>query len=533
MLTKTLVRNLFLYVFTLLISLSVGCKKSKVAPVVQASRADLTRDSIFLYAKEIYLWNQGLPTYEAFNPRKYTSNSSDLLNYESELFDITQLPKNPSTGKSYEYYASDPTYPKYSFIEDKTTANPQASAPNVKSSVNLEGDGHDIGIYSVSGVGTSSNYKLYIKAVSQNSPADKAGLTRAAYITKINNKSIGSNFDNEFNTINDAIFGDPASVYLEGYKIDGTAFSVTLNKTIYKSSPIYKTNILTAGSKKIGYLAFAHFSSKANAEAALDAVFADFSAKGVTDLVIDLRYNGGGYVSTAEHLTNLIAPSSATGTMFAEYYNSNLQNRRSSDQSILMHQPLLDENNRVQYENGKMVTYADINFSVAGNTTSFAKAGNLNNVTNVVFIVSGSTASSSELVINNLKPKMNVKLVGKQTYGKPVGFFPVVVENRYNVYLASFETKNSLGVGGYYNGLTPDVDGGTDYADYDFGNPNDGYLAKALNILAPGVTITNVSSKNAIMSVSSKASGTSKTLIGSLGGDDSFKGMIENRHKLK
>lgn len=530
MLTKKLLLNAFLYSFAALTLFSAGCKKSK--PVVQTNRADLSRDSIFLYAKEIYLWNQSLPTYETFNPRKYTSQSTDLLNYEAELFDITQIPKNPSTGQSYEYYAADPTHNKFSFIEDKTTTNPQASAPNVKSEVNLEGDGNDTGIYSVSAVGTSSNYKLYIKAVSQNSPADKAGLTRGAYITEINGVSIGSNFNNELNTINTAIFDDPASVNLKGFKTNGTAFSVALNKTVYKSSPIYKTNILTAGTKKIGYLAFARFSSKANAEAALDAAFADFSTNGVTDLVIDLRYNGGGYVSTAEHLINLIAPSSATGTMFAEYYNSNLQNRSRTDPSILMNQPLLDENDHVQYQNGKMVTYADIDYTVAGNTTLFAKVGSLNNVTNVVFIVSESTASSSELVINSLKPKMNVKLVGKQTYGKPVGFFPVVIENKYNVYLASFETKNSLGQGGYYAGFTPDVDGGTDYADYDFGNPNDGYLAKALNILAPGVTVSKVGSKNTIMSVSGD-SNTVKNVLGNLKGEDNFKGMIENRHKLK
>ncbi|MNR19988.1 Peptidase family S41 [compost metagenome] len=106
--------------------------------------------------------------------------------------------------------------------------------------------------------------------------------------------------------------------------------------------------MLTAGSKKIGYLAYARFGAlstpptltTAAGDVELDAAFTQFANAGVTDLIIDFRYNGGGYVYAAEHLTNLIAPSSVRGTMFTEYYNSTMQ---SGNAKILSNQPLLDK----------------------------------------------------------------------------------------------------------------------------------------------------------------------------------------------
>lgn len=540
-------------VFTLLLlSLAFNaCKKNKVAPpddgkspvedsrltqTPTTNRRELTNDSLFLYAKEIYFWNESLPTYDAFNPRKYTSSGSDLANYNSNLFNIVKSSNSPD-------YVSTSSSPKYSRIEVVANKNPQAGIvlPDALASVDLEGNGNDLGIYGVSAVsGDNTTYKLYILAVSQNSPADKASLTRGSYITRINGTSLGSvaNFNAEQNVYFPLIYGNSSSLALEGVRTDGSSFSVTLNKTIYKSSPVYKTNVLTAGNKKIGYLAYARFSSAANSDAALQAAFDNFVAKGVTDLVIDLRYNGGGYVNTAEEMVNYIAPSSAKGTMYVEYYNKTLQNRKISDRSILSNQPLLDENNKIRYTTGtnpRMLTYADLDYSVAGNTRSFSKLGGLTGIQNVVFIVTGNTASASELVINSLKPKMNVKLVGKTTYGKPIGFFPVRLENKYDVLYSLFETRNALGEGQYYTGFVPDVDGGIDFGNYDFGNPLDGYLAKAVAILAPNVSVSAISSINRVMSESAGQGNpvNNKVLGAETDNTKEFVGMIETRHTIK
>src|SRR4051812_7455491 len=73
-----------------------SCKKdspSTPTPIdtANSTRADLTRDSIFYYAKQVYLWNDAIPSYEVFNPRQYTKGSSDIINYNNELFAISQL----------------------------------------------------------------------------------------------------------------------------------------------------------------------------------------------------------------------------------------------------------------------------------------------------------------------------------------------------------------------------------------------------------------------------------------------------------
>ena len=122
---------------------------------------------------------------------------------------------------------------------------------------------------------------------------------------------------------------------------------------------------------------------------------------------------------------------------------------------------------------------------------------------------------------------MNVKLVGETSYGKPVGFFPITLENKYEVYFSMFETKNSKGEGGYYNGMVPDISAG-EFADevmYDFGNANDNCTAKAINLLAPGVTVTGLAKTAATRE---RSASVSLQAIGDRANNE-FVGMIENR----
>ncbi|MFN0256571.1 S41 family peptidase [Pedobacter ureilyticus] len=519
-----------------------ACKKSKVEPTPTppvvtppttgtATRQQLSLDSIFLYAKEIYYWNDKLPTYEAFNPRQYSSLSTDLLNYEKELFEISKY-SNPGE------YKSTSTAPKFSYIFDKSNKNPTASI-NAISSVDLEGNGNDLGMrFAIFTYSNDPGYLFYVGAVYQNSPAEKAGVTRGDLIKKINGVSFGANYNSEYNALNTALGSN--SMTVEVVKANGATATYNITKSVFKSSPIYKSKIFSSGAKKIGYLAYARFSSAANSETELTNIFNDFATNGVTDLIIDLRYNGGGYVSTAEHLINLIAPSTATGVMFTEYFNATMQ---AGNAKILANQPLLDAAGKIRYgSNGAMLTYANVNYTTSGNTSSFAKKGSLSNVKDIVFLVSGSTASASELVINSLKPHMTVSLVGRTTYGKPIGFFPITIENKYDVYLSLFETKNSLGQGGYYDGMTPtvttselitDANNGIYNAMYDFGDPRDGYTKAALNILAQGVTFTNGVSASRSVNASGKTIMASENVASLELVDRQFKGMVENRFKLK
>jgi C-terminal processing protease CtpA/Prc len=520
-----------------------ACKESKVVvdppaptpPTPSGARAELTKDSIFLYAQQVYLWNDALPSYATFNPRSYTG-STDLNAYNAELFAISQLKINPATSKPYEFRASAPTAPKYSYISDKTTQNPTAVVYTERSAVDTEGNGNDLGV-KLGAYGTSATdanaFALFVLAVYQNSPADKANMIRSDRITKINGRTIGANYSADASFINTAFAG--TNISLEGVKyvngVAGATFSVNLTKAAYKSSPIYSTKVFTAGAKKIGYLSYARFSNMANSKADFDAAFNTFSTAGVTDLIIDLRYNGGGYVTTAEYLINHIAPSTANGkVMFSEYYNATMQ---ANQATILANQPLLDDNGKVQYQsNGKMVTYANVDYSVAKNTEKFEKTGPLTGVTNVVFIVSGSTASASELVINALKPYMNVKIVGETTYGKPVGFFPITLENRYDVFMSMFTTKNANGEGDYFAGLTPNVVDDFDDPLHNFGDAKENYIALSLNLLAPNVIVTAKSSITMSIGGSSVPVKNLKPMVPIVDGNE-FVGMIETKHKLK
>jgi carboxyl-terminal processing protease len=118
-------------------------------------------------------------------------------------------------------------------------------------------------------------------------------------------------------------------------------------------------------------------------------------------------------------------------------------------------------------------------------TTNFTKLGALN-LNRIFFIVSNSTASASELLINNLRPYMDVKLVGpSNTYGKPVGFFPIPVGDWY-IFPVSFRSTNKNGEGNYFNGLAVSKQV-ADGLDKDWGDVNESALSSVLGYINTGV----------------------------------------------
>ncbi len=128
---------------------------------------------------------------------------------------------------------------------------------------------------------------------------------------------------------------------------------------------------------------------------------------------------------------------------------------------------------------------------------------------------------------------MTVKLVGDTSYGKPVGFFPITIENRYQVYMSLFETRNSQGQGGYYAGMVPDVQNDFDDPRYVFGDERDNYLSLALNVIAPG-SVAGQSA--AVMSIGDRpvrAESFNKAQMKQVNPNSEFIGMIEKRHSLK
>ncbi len=509
--------KLFISLFLLEIVFS-GCKKNpKVLPaanipVAGATRMQLTLDSIFLYAKETYLWFDALPSYEQFNPRQYNTMSSELDNYKKELFDITQFKINPKTAKPFELLTSSSA--KYSYITIE-------GAPGVKtSSVNLEGVGDDFG-FALSSVSAND---IRIRYVNPGSPAAVAGLMRGYRLVKINGTPVRADSQIDVDLINSAF--NIQSMTLTVEKPDKTSLNANLVKGSYNSNPVVKSTVLTTGAKKAGYIVYARFSSLQNSQGALDNAFADFSAQGIEDIIIDLRYNGGGYVETAQYLNNLIAPSALNGSiMYIENFNQLMQTNKAP---ILSKQIIYDSNNKPVKTNGRNATYADVDYSIAGNTFKFSKKGSLNTIKNAYFIISGSTASASELVINSLKPYLNVKLIGEKSYGKPIGFFGIKID-KYTVYMSQFNTKNSAGEGDYFDGFQPDFLA-TDDVTRDFGDPSEISLAKALSLVRTG---TAVAANKTMVLQGGIAVNAASVEVNNVTSDDNFYGLIEGRIKLK
>ncbi|MGY4536298.1 carboxyl-terminal processing protease [Mucilaginibacter sp. UYNi724] len=458
-----------------------SCKKDKKitpgadngtdAPSKTGSTLDLSKDSVFLYAQQVYYWNTSLPTYANFKPRAF-SGANDLDALQTEIDAMTQYSKNPATGLAYEYYTPAPGYAKYSFIDDGSVSG------------ELNGIKGDFGFAPV-WIGDDD---IRVKYVYPGSPADVAGLKRGYQITAINGR-VGDALKYDGGTnVNFLInaYSNSSNITLTLKKPDQTTVNVTMSTATYTVNPVLTSTVVDAGGgKKIGYIVFNSFTSDENARPKLNAAFATFASAGVTDLVVDLRYNGGGYVSTAEYLSNLIAPATKTsGTMFSYYFN----------QTMVDHKATLLANQKRKDTDGSIYSYFDFSYTVADNTVPFSKSGvpTSLNLSHVFFIVTGSTASASELAINNLLPitDLKVNLIGTTSYGKPVGFFDIDI-NKYEMYIPQFETKNSAGKGGYYAGMTP---GSADYpgklapddVTKDFGDPTEKLFALAIKNVQTG-----------------------------------------------
>ncbi len=511
---------------------TAACKKSSITPdepvtptevTPPGTREELTKDSIFLYAKELYYWNTSLPTYETFKPRSFSSN-------EAELYAVTQYSNDPTTGKPYEY-VSGSAEPKYSFFDYTAATTGKTGA--LKADVN--GSANDYGF----SINYSSTDDLRVKYVYPNSPAALQGLTRGCRITSVNGRTSLTYSTANVSFLYDAIFGTNPSVSISFTDLNNNTKNVVITSTTYTVNPILYTHVYTVGTKKVGYIVFNSFTN--NATAGLNSAFANFATQGVSELIVDLRYNGGGYVSTATQIINLAAPIAQNGNiMFTSYYNSYLQNITTAQRkaSILAHQPLLDDAGKLQTftsgVNGKYATYADLNYSAssADNIERFAKSGNLA-LSRIYFIVTGSTASASELTINSLKPVMDVKLIGKTTYGKPVGFFPIRID-KLDMYIPEFETKNQAGEGGYYSGLTVDKDAYEDYKK-DWGDETETYLYYALAYANTGtfpLTAPKTASlKTSTLPLSSTLSTEEIKTVDMRLDPNGFKGMIMTPHR--
>jgi len=407
----------------------ISCKKDipavETAPPVtttppQPATGELVKDSALFYSRDIYLWNTQIPA--SFDARSY-SDPDKIMQA------IRQYSNEPGFSQPVD---------RFSFAIKKTEWDNMSAGLNWVSTTNSE-DG-DFGLtvfFRIEG-------DLRARMVEPASAAGKAGIRRGWRITAINGNTNMSTGNSNF--ILDNIY-NAASASVTFLKPDGSSVTITLNRTHYKEKPVYLDTVYTISNKRVGYLVFNSFLGNQNEILSdFSRVFNRFAAAGISDLVVDLRYNGGGYVSIQEKLANYLVSSSANG-------------------SIMMKQVYNNSN------------------SASNETTKFKKEGAIN-IPTIYFIVGKATASASELLINNLKPYMDVRLIGGTTYGKPVGFFPIPVGDWY-VFPVSFRTTNKNGEGNYFGGI-PVNSQVADGLDKDWGDINEASLASAIKNISSG-----------------------------------------------
>ncbi|HEY8658090.1 MAG TPA: S41 family peptidase [Chitinophagaceae bacterium] len=405
----------YLLILAMAMSIFASCQKGikDTSPTPIVSADDNVKDSVLLVTKELYLWYSQIPS--TFNPGSYADPSAIMTA-------IRQYSIEPGFTGSVD---------RWSF------AMRQADYNNLSNGIS-----GDFGI----GAGFVSSTDLRVSSVQKASPAGLASIHRGWQIIKVNGSTSITTSSTDIDFLNNAIFNSQSTAFTFR-KPDGSTVDITLNVASYQEHPVFIDTVYSISSKKIGYMGFSSFlGDTTEISNEFNRVFNRFSAAGVNDVIIDLRYNGGGYVSIAQQLSNYLAPSSANGQlMMSQKYNDK---------------------------------YSQYNTSA-----NFVKAGSLN-LTRIFFIVGAGTASASELTINNLKPYMDVELVGQTTHGKPVAFFPYPVGDWY-IFPVSIRSTNKNGDGNYFNGFTPNSQV-SDGITKDWGDITETSLASAIKYITTG-----------------------------------------------
>ena len=301
-----------------------------------------------------------------------------------------------------------------------------------------------------------------------NSPATTAGLKRGDVITHINGQLLTANtFGALLGQINETHTVTYRPFDVVNRTLGTTPVTLSLTTIEYAENPVYFSQVydFPAASKKVGYLMYNLFSAGTTSGSTVyndqvDAVFAGFKSQGITDLVLDLRYNSGGAISAAVNLASLIARNVTANTVFVQrQYNQQVTRDIVSD-AQLGPSFLVDR-------------FVEKTQSVGSQLTR-------------VYILTGSrTASASELVINGLKPFMEVFVIGQTTVGKNVGSILVNEDdnpaNTWGMLPIVLKLFNSHGQSDYDNGFAPDIeDLDNSLAVYPLGDVRESMLNKAL-----------------------------------------------------
>ncbi|MDC9722755.1 MAG: S41 family peptidase [Urechidicola sp.] len=330
-----------------------------------------------------YFWQQDLPN---LSDQRFSSQeqlNGFLIDYPipEELF--------------YNLLNNYPTTDKYSWIVDDYLALEDLLQNGI-----IGSNGVEFGL--VLEAGSEIDVFGYVRYIIPNSDASTKNILRGDIFHAVNGIPLTVNnfrellFISESYTLN---FAD----YNNGNPVDN-GIAINLIKNELQENPIYNTDIYEVSGKKIGYLMYNAFTPLYDNQ--LNDVFAMFKNDGVTDLVLDLRYNSGGSVRSATYLASMV-----TGQYTGELFSKEQWNNKWQDY-FLSNDPS----------------------SVINNFTNQIIGGpgiNSLNLDNIVILTTGSSASASELVINGLNPYIELTTIGTTTEGKTVGSITLYDSNNY------------------------------------------------------------------------------------------------------
>jgi len=315
-----------------------------------------------------------------------------------------------------------------------------------------------------------------VRYVVNNSPADLAGAQRGMIFTLVDGQPLrradGQAIDGN-TSFNSFFTPDSYTISLATY--DGTDFTTTgeeivITKTELTINPVHTVNVLSVGGNEIGYLHYTGFTNEFDSE--LNAAFAQFRNAGVTDLILDLRYNGGGSIETANDLSTMITGQFNGQEFITQQYNTD----RNPDNEFIRR----FNNNLGSGDDGPSI--------------------NSLGLTRVFVLTTERTASASELILSGLDPYIEVIQIGTNTVGKFEGSFLLYdapapdfrrsqanPNHRYVMLPLVLRSVNADGLTDYFDGFTPDVLITEDFANFgQLGEQGEPFLDAAIDVILNG-----------------------------------------------
>ena len=302
-------------------------------------------------------------------------------------------------------------------------------------------------------IGLDNSMNARIAMIFDNSPLYTEGVRRGWIVKDINGYDIASILaanDGEayLQALGPSVAGVTNVFTFE--KPDGTEVTVQSTKQSFTINSVLLYDTLHLSSGITGHLVFESFIEPSEDE--LETAFGFFKANNVQDLILDLRYNSGGFLHIAQQLASYIAGNSMTDVTFAG----------------------LDYNDKNQDYN--------IDYTFENSTYPLS-------LSRLIVITSRLTASASEAVINGLKPHLNVACIGDTTLGKPMGMNGWPCAGTYFFWPVTFKLVNSADEGEYYDGIAPEKISSDDIT-RDFDNRDEECLKEAIYWLETGSFMT-------------------------------------------